>query len=88
MLRKKKRTASEVARLVGRTPRTVRRYASWGREEYEQNAQARRDRARELRAKGLKWREVGEEMGISAEAARSLGKQAKQKRSSRTYHVR
>lgn len=77
MLRKRKRTATEVARLTGRTPRTVRRYASWGRDEYLQAAQARRERAQELRARGLKWKEIGEAMGISAAAARALWNRAK-----------
>lgn len=77
VLRKKKRTATEVARLVGRTTRTVRRYASWGREEYLMAAEARRDRARELRAQGMSWKEVGAAMEISAEAARSLANRGK-----------
>jgi len=73
-------TIAQVAQFVERSPRQVRRYLSKDRAEFEAETQARRDRARELRAQGLRWKEVGQQMGgISAEAARSLGQRARKK---------
>jgi len=66
------KTISEVAGFVARSERHTRRYISQSREEYQNQGQARADRARDLREQGLKWKEVGEKMGISSRAARLL----------------
>lgn len=42
------------------------------RSEYEATANQRREQAKSLRASGLSWAKVGEQLGISADAARKL----------------
>ena len=47
------------------------------REQYEHQAQERRQRAQQLRDSGLAWSDVGAELGISADAARKLATRAR-----------
>lgn len=73
----------ELAMKYNRSIRTMSKYAkefgaSKTREQYEQDAQTRRKTVYELRASGLKWREIGEKLGISTANAQMLGQRYKQ----------
>jgi len=61
---RRSRTARELAEVYGVTPRTVRSIMAEPREEFLARARARRDRAVELRARGLKHREIAAEMDV------------------------
>ena len=69
---KRKYTARELAERFGVTPRHVRRIVAQERDEWIAEAIERRQKAAELRAQGLRWAAVGQELGISADAARML----------------
>jgi DNA-directed RNA polymerase specialized sigma24 family protein len=58
-------TAREAAELMGCTPRYVRRVVAEPREEFLARAAERRDAVMALRDKGLKYREIADELGIS-----------------------
>ena len=58
-------TARELAERLGSSERTARRLVAEPREEFLDRAKGRRDRAVELRAQGLKYRQIAEMMGIS-----------------------
>jgi transposase len=62
---RRSKTARELAEAFGASPRTIQRMIAEPREEFDARAQARQTRAQELRAQGLKHREIAEEMGIS-----------------------
>lgn len=70
--RKRNKTAKEVAEKFDMSERTVRRYISEHRNDYERRADKRRQTAYNLRLQGKKWKEVGEVLGCSSEAARAL----------------
>jgi transposase len=57
-------TAREAAARTGLHPVTIRRLMAEPRGEFLARAKARRDRVLELRAKGLKHREIAEELGV------------------------
>lgn len=59
------RTAREVAERIGASTRTVRRIIAEPREEYLARAAERRRRVLELRAQGLKLREIAEEVDMT-----------------------
>ncbi|GAB3603690.1 hypothetical protein GCM10027586_06850 [Kineococcus gypseus] len=61
---RRKMTAREAAAHFGVSPATVKRLVAEPREDFLARAQARRDRAVELRAKGLKHREIAAEMDV------------------------
>lgn len=72
-----KLSINELSKRLNKTPRTIRNYlsklgVSKSREQYEQDAQERRRIAYELRESGLKWREIGEKLGISTANAQML----------------
>lgn len=58
------RTAREMAEEFGVSTSTVKRLIAEPREEYLARAKARRERVVELRAAGLKHREIANELGI------------------------
>lgn len=70
----KKIKAKEIMEMTGRSERTVRKYFSQPREVYEDEAAERRRKAYELRAKGLKWKDVGKELDTSLHGAVALYK--------------
>lgn len=66
------KTTSQLAELVSRSERHVRRFVSQERTEYEATAQARADRVAELRQQGLKWKAIGQQLGVSPGAAKMI----------------
>lgn len=58
-------TARAAGEKVGRSPRTIRRWSSIPRQEYLDNAQARREKVQKLYAQGLTPTQIIEESGIS-----------------------
>ena len=58
-------TARELAERIGRSPRTVMRYTSEPRADYEQRAAERHARIRALRAEGLTMKAIAEREGVS-----------------------
>jgi plasmid maintenance system antidote protein VapI len=57
-------TAREMAEGLGMHPRTVRKLMAEPRPDFLARAAARRSQALELRAQGLKHREIAEAMGV------------------------
>lgn len=70
----KKIKAKEIMEMTGRSERTVRKYFSQTRDDYEDEAASRRKKAYELRARGLKWKDVGKELNTSLHGAVALYK--------------
>jgi DNA-directed RNA polymerase specialized sigma24 family protein len=62
---RRSKTAKEMAARLGVSERTIRNVVAEPREEFEARAQARRQRAVELREQGLKYREIAEELSCS-----------------------
>lgn len=60
------RTIKEAAEITGLSERTIRRWTSEPREVWLAKAAKRREKMRELRAKGLTMREIAEEVGCTA----------------------
>ncbi|SEK70541.1 sigma factor-like helix-turn-helix DNA-binding protein [Rhodococcus maanshanensis] len=58
-------SAREVAERLGISPRTVRNIMAEPRAEFEARAAERRRRVLELRAEGLKLREIADEVGMT-----------------------
>lgn len=65
-------TAKEGAARLGVSPRTIQRIIAEPREEFVARARERREKAAELRASGMKYKDIAEEMGISTGAVGSL----------------
>lgn len=76
--RRRNKTARAAAERFGVSIRTVKRLISEPRNWYEKRAEERRAEAFRLRHLGYSWAKVGEAMGCSAEAARSLAARFKQ----------
>lgn len=72
--RERSMTAREAAKKFGVSTRTIQRLVALDRDDYISRAADRRKQAYELRQSGLKWAEVGEKLGCSADAARALAK--------------
>lgn len=78
---KRKHTARELAERLGVSERTIQRLMAQPRAEFEAEAHVRQDEALRLRESGLKWSEVGNQMGgISASAAHQLATKARARR--------
>lgn len=58
-------TARELASRLGSSERTARRLVAEPRADFLDRAKARRSRAIELRAQGMKYREIADEMQVS-----------------------
>lgn len=71
-------TAKEAALQLGVSVRTVKRIVAEPRAEFEARGKARRDQAAELRATGLKYREIAETMGTTIGSVGRLIHDAKQ----------
>ncbi|KLL95136.1 replication protein RepB [Rhodococcus sp. IITR03] len=61
-------TAKELAQRLGSSERTARRLVAEPRKDFLERAQARRMQVVELRAQGMKYREIAEQLGISTGA--------------------
>ncbi|SEK96209.1 sigma factor-like helix-turn-helix DNA-binding protein [Rhodococcus maanshanensis] len=59
------KSAREVAERLGISPRAVRNIMAGPRAEYEARAAERRRRVLELRAEGLRLREIADEVGMT-----------------------
>lgn len=57
-------TAREMADRIGRTPRTVQRWTSEPRAEYERRGRERRRAMVELRKAGKKYQQIADELGV------------------------
>ena len=69
---KRNKTAKEMAQRFNISIKTVKKYTSEPREQYEQTAADRRRQAYELRSQGLKWQQVADKMGCSYHGAVAL----------------
>lgn len=78
---KRKHTARELAERLGVSERTIQRLMAQPRAEYEAETHARQDEALRLRESGMKWADVGAELGgVSASAAYQLAAKARDRR--------
>ena len=78
---KRKHSARELAERLGVSERTVQRLMAQPRSEYLAGAHARQDEALSLRESGLKWSEVGAELGgVTDSAAYQLAAKEKKRR--------
>ena len=57
-------TAQSLGNRLGRSERTIRRWSSFPRQEYLDNAQARREQAQKLYQQGLTATQIAEKTGI------------------------
>ncbi|WP_427019553.1 sigma factor-like helix-turn-helix DNA-binding protein (plasmid) [Pseudarthrobacter sp. P1] len=79
---RRKVTAREAAELLGCSPRRIRAAVAEPREEYIARAAERRENVMALRAKGLKYREIADELGISIGTVSTIIHHAKLKQAS------
>lgn len=75
---RRQRTARELAEAMGASTRTIRRIVAEPREEFLARADQRRARSVELRAQGLLYREIADEMGLTIGAVGRLLHDARQ----------
>lgn len=61
-------TAKELARRLGSSERTARRLIAEPRDQFLERAELRRKQVVELRAQGMKYREIAEELEMSTGA--------------------
>jgi len=59
------KTARELAKQFGVSPRTIQRAIAEPRAEYDARTAARHERISELRAEGLSYRAIAAELGVS-----------------------
>ncbi|MGY3382101.1 DNA-directed RNA polymerase specialized sigma24 family protein [Arthrobacter sp. TE12231] len=79
---RRKMTAREAAELMGCTPRHIRRVVAEPRHEFLERAAARREGVLTLRGKGLKYREIADELGLPLGTVKTIIHQAKVKQAS------
>ncbi|WP_280431552.1 replication protein RepB [Nocardia brasiliensis] len=63
--KRRTKTAREMAEQLGVSERSIRNIVAEPRSDYEARTRAKEQRAQELRAAGLKYRQIADEMGIS-----------------------
>lgn len=73
----RKKTAKEVAAKLGVSARTVRRYIAAPRDWWQKHRREIREKAATLHDSGMTWKQVGETLGVTENAARALGKRAR-----------
>lgn len=62
---RRSKTARELANELGVSERSIRNIIAEPRSDYEARTRAKEERAQELRAAGMKYKQIAEEMGIS-----------------------
>lgn len=72
VIRRRKKTARELAEKMGVTPRTIQNYIAEERADYEGRAADRRRIAGTMHAKGASWAEIAAAVGGTEWAARGL----------------
>lgn len=77
---RRKITATEAAKRFNRHPRTIQNMAAEPRDEFLKRSRDRGDRALSMKESGMKYREIGEQLGCSARAAESLVHRARARR--------
>ena len=73
------KTARELAEKFGVSERTIRSLMAEPREEFLNRAQQRRIQAGKLRAQGMQYKDIAEEMGLSIGAVGRLVRDARLK---------
>lgn len=76
---RRKVTATEGAKRLKCSPRTVQRIAAEPREEFLKRSRSRGEKALALKQSGLTYRQIGEQLGCSARAAESLVHRARER---------
>lgn len=79
---RRKMTAREAAELMGCTPRHIRRVVAEPRHEFLERAAERRESVLALRGKGLKYREIADELNLPLGTVKTIIHQAKVKQAS------
>lgn len=75
-------TAREAAERIGCSPRTIQRVAAEPREEFLARAAERRENVLALRSKGLKYREIADELGLPMGTVKTIIHHARVKQAS------
>lgn len=78
---RRKHTARELGERFGKSPRQIRRIIAEPRAEYLAQANEKRERVRELRAKGLTMRAIAAELGCSVGTVHRYVKEAQEQKS-------
>lgn len=76
---KRKVTSRELAEKFGTSPRHIRRIIAEPRDDFEARSKARQLEALQLREKGLSYRQIGSEMGISRDSAAGLVRRGRER---------
>lgn len=76
---RRKMTAKETAERLGVSVRTVQRLIAEPREDFLNRAQQRRIQAGKLRAQGMQYKDIADEMGLSIGAVGRLVRDARLK---------
>jgi DNA-binding CsgD family transcriptional regulator len=63
--KRRSKTARELANELGVSERSIRNIIAEPRSDYIARARAKEERAQELRASGMKYKQIADEMGIS-----------------------
>lgn len=84
---RRKVTATEGAKRLNCSDRTVQRIAAEPRQEFLKRAQDRGDRALAMKESGMKYREIGERLGCSPRAAESLVHRARVRKSKESSEI-
>jgi transposase len=79
---RRQKTAREVAEQMGCSIRTIQRIAAEPRDEFLARAAERRENVLALRGKGMKYREIADELALPMGTVKTIIHQAKLKQAS------